>query len=181
MQKLDILLHKRKGKAMGYIAAAVGSALITFAAIPLVQENATWWKWLLLILPAIGTLMFIYGLWQYFAYKEVRLIVESDGEQIKFYNLSDSGKVFNEYDDIKLADMQRFYIKKETTRFLTVNYSFEFEPKSALGAILKEEVDPYPSLFESSEEDMKQVLLFVKEVAPEMELGYENIWQKLTK
>ncbi len=45
----------------------------------------------------------------------------------------------------------------------------------------KTDIDAFPSLFEASMYDRDKVLEFVKNVSPEIELGYENAWQKAAK
>jgi hypothetical protein len=69
-------------------------------------------------------------------------------------------------------------VVEKTSRFLIKDRSFAFEPKSGL---LTTDVDCFPELWEAQQDDIKLVLAFVKSVAPDIELGYENIWQKMTK
>lgn len=45
----------------------------------------------------------------------------------------------------------------------------------------KTDIDAFPSLFEASIHDRDKVLEFVKNVSPEIDLGYENTWQKAAK
>lgn len=181
MQKIEISLQKRSAKAALYIAAAVAMTLLTLFTVSTMINNFTWYFGLLFFLFIVGAAMVLNALIQYFVYKNVKSVVESDGTIIKFYNISDTGRVFNESEEFKLADMARFYVVKQRKRYLMTDLLFEFQPKSGLMSLLKEEVEVFPALWEGSEEDMKKIMAFVKSVAPEIELGYENLYERLTK
>jgi hypothetical protein len=181
MQKLEISLQKRGGKAIIYVGAAAVMSLFTLGIIGSMIHQFEWYFLVLFVLFAGGSAVVLNSLVQYFVYKNVKSVTESDGIMIKFYNTSDSGKVFNESEEFKLEEMGRFYVVKKRKRYLMTDLSFEFQPKSGLMSLLKEDVDVFPALWEGSEEDMKQIMAFVKSVAPEIELGYENLYQRLAK
>lgn len=77
--------------------------------------------------------------------------------------------------------MGKFYVVRERTKYWMNNYSYAFEAKGAKTSLFKEEIDAFPSLYEASESDRNKVLEFVKNVSPEIDLGYENMWQKMGK
>ena len=145
----------------------------------LIGKGFSWWV-------AIGGFLFGFGLLFlgsrmhiYFTSNEVKLIIESDGKTMLFYNQNDAGKIFNKSEDINLAKMGRFYVVRKRTRYLMNNYSYAFEGKGSKTSLFKEEIDAFPSLFEASENDRNKVLEFVKTVFPEIELGFQNAWEKL--
>jgi hypothetical protein len=181
MQKIDFLLQKRSGKLLPYLGAAVFLLPMSIGLIIGLIGN---FQWTLLVVAAIigaGDYFVFSALYEYFIYKDVRLVVESDGQTIKFFNTNAAGKVFNESEDFKLADMARFYTVQKTTRYFIKNFYYAFEGKGSLASLLKDDVTPFPSLYEATEADHRSVLSFVSSVAPHIELGYENIWQKMTK
>lgn len=181
MQKFDILLQKRSSKSIIYILAGLFMGFLLLMIGGAMIHEFHWYILVLFLLFLLGAGMVFNGLMQYFLYKEVHLIGESDGKTIKFYNTNESGKVFNASDEIDLTEMKRFYIVEKSTKYMMRNYAYEFEGKSTLSALLKEEMDIFPSLYEASPEGRKAVLEFVKTVCPEIELGYENIWQRFNK
>lgn len=179
MKNIEIILIKRNNKQVLYIAAAFFSVfgVISFAAA-IIKEGFSWWYAIIGALFLFGALLVGSRLYMYYTSKQVKLVAESDGKTIVFYNQNDSGKIFNKSEHVNLTKMGRFYIVKERTRYLMDNYSFAFEAKGSKTSLFKEEIDAFPSLFEASEYDRNKILEFVKEIAPEMELGYENMWQK---
>lgn len=179
MKNIEIPLIKRNNKLTLYIVAAFFCTfgVISFAA-NLFKDGFSWWTAIIGSIFVFGALMIGSRLYIYFTSKQVKLVVESDGKTIVFYNQNESGKIFNKSESISLGKMGRFYIVKERTRYLMNNYSFAFETKGSRTSLLKEEIDAFPSLFEATEYDRNKILEFVKDVAPEIELGYENMWQK---
>jgi hypothetical protein len=180
MNTIEIKLTKRKNKFILHILAIM---MCTFGVLGFISELVTkgfsWWI-------AAGALLFVFGflllgsrMFIYVTSNEVKLVIESDGKTMLFYNQTDSGKIFNKSEDINLAKMGRFYIVKKRTRYLMNNYSYAFEGKGSKTSLFKEEIDAFPSLFEASENDRSKVLEFVKTVAPEIELGFQNVWEKL--
>ncbi len=178
MQKIEISLQKRTGKMLLYLPMMLLCIVALIGLVKSLVTDSTWYYWLLLVIFLIGSFVVVNGLIQYFLNKEAKLVIESDGQKIKFYNTNDAGKAFNESDEWDLAEFKRFYVVEKTSRFMIKDRSFAFEPKSGL---LSTDVDCFPELWEAKQEDIKLVLGFVKSVAPDIELGYENIWQKMTK
>jgi len=180
MNTIEIKLIKRNNKLILYFLAIFMCTLGVIAfAVELISKGFSWWI-------AIVGLLFVFGLFLlgsrmyiYFTSNEVKLVVESDGKTILFYNQNDSGKIFNKSEKISLSKMGRFYIVKKRTRYLMNNYSYAFEGKGSKTNLLKEEIDAFPSLFEASENDRNKVLEFVRTVSPEIELGFQNLWEKL--
>lgn len=179
MKTIEITLTKRKNKLVLYFLAIF---MCTFAvigfAVELINNDFSWWT-------AGVALLFVFGLFLlgskmhiYFTSNEVKLVAESDGKTILFYNKNDSGKIFNTSEEINLSKMGRFYIVKKRTRYLMNNYSYAFEGKGSKTSLFKEEIDAFPSLFEASENDRNKVLEFVKTAFPEIELGFQNAWEK---
>lgn len=181
MQKIEISLQKRSGKAMLYTAVGAFFALFILLSVGSVFHGFNWGTLIIFLLFLAGGAIVFNALIQYYVYKNVKSVVESDGTIIKFYNTNDAGKVFNESEEFKLAEMARFYVVKKRKRYLMTDLSFEFQPKSGLMSLLKEDVDVFPALWEGTENDMKQIMAFVQSVAPEIELGYENLYQRLAK
>jgi MFS family permease len=181
MQKFDILLQKRSGKLLIYLGAAAFIAPMAIALVGGIFHEFHWYLLLLAVLVFFGVYLIFGALVEYFFYKDVRLVVESDGQTIKFYNTNSAGKVFNESEEFKLDEMARFYTVEKSTRYLLKNHYFEFEGKSSLSLLLKEEVECFPKLYEATGEDRRNVLEFVQSVAPDIQLGYENLWKRLTK
>lgn len=178
MQKIEISLQKRTGKMLLYLPMMLVCIFAVIGLISSLIAESAWYYWVLLVIFLGGSFLVINGLIQYFLNKEAKLVVESDGQKIKFYNINEAGKTFNESDEWDLAEFKRFYVVEKTSRFLIKDRSFAFEPKSGL---LTTDVDCFPELWEAKEDEIKLVLGFVKSVAPDIELGYENIWQKMTK
>jgi hypothetical protein len=180
MKNIEITLIKRKNKLVLYFLAIL---MCTFGvigfAIELINKGFSWWIALVGLLFVFGVFLLGSRLYIYFTSNHVKLISESDGKTILFYNQNDSGKTFNKSENIDLAKMGRFYIVKKRTRYLMNNYSYAFEGKGSKTSLFKEEVDAFPSLFEASENDRNKVLEFVKSVAPEIELGFQNAWEKI--
>ncbi len=181
MQKFDVLLQKRSGKMFPYLIAAFFLFLMTLGIVRGMISNFQWVHLLLAAIILFADYLIFSALIQYFLYKDVRLIVESDGQTVKFYNTNSDGKVFNESEEFKLDEMARFYTVEKRTRYLITNHYFEFEGKSGLSSLLKEDVKCFPALYEATGEDRRNVLEFVQSVAPDIQLGYENLWQRLTK
>jgi hypothetical protein len=181
MQKVDFLLEKRSAKLMLYLAVALFLVPMSIGLIVGMLSHFMWLHLVLLGLFGFGDYLIFGALQQYFLYKDVRLVVESDGKTIKFWNTNAAGKVFNASEAFELDKMARFYIVKKRTRYLMTNFSYEFEEKSGLSILSKEEVSVFPALYEASENDRKAVLEFVKSVAPNIALGYESFWNKISK
>jgi len=182
MENLEIILVKRNNKLILYILAGLFCTfgLISFGA-NLIKEGFSWWTAIIGLIFAFGEILIGSKLYIYFTSSQVKLIVESDGKTILFYNQNDSGKTFNKSESIDLSKMGKFYIVKERTKYMMNNYSYAFEEKGSKTSLFKEEIDAFPSLFEASENDRNKVLEFVKKVSPEIDLGYENMWQKMGK
>lgn len=182
MENLEITLIKRNNKLVLYILAGI---LCTFGVISfganIIQDGFSWWTAIIGLIFVFGVILIGSKLYIYFTSKQVTLVVESDGKTIVFYNKNDSGKTFNKSESIDLSKMGKFYIVRERTKYMMNNYSYAFEEKGSKTSLFKEEVDAFPSLFEASENDRNKVLEFVKKVYPEINLGYENMWQKMGK
>lgn len=179
MENIEITLIKRNNKLILYILAALFCTLgvISFAA-NFFKEGFSWWTIIIGSLFLFGEILIGSRLYIFFTSNQVKLIVESNRKTITFYNKNDSGKIFNKSESIDLSKMGRFYIVKKRTRYLMNNYSFAFEKKGSKTSLFKEEIDAFPSLFEATESDRNKILEFVKSIVPEIELGYENMWQK---
>ena len=179
MQNFEIPLQKRKSKFILYILAAFVCvfAVISFVA-NMIMKEFSWWNFAIGILFLFGAGLILSRLYVYVTSKQLKLVIETNGKKMTFYNKNESGKVFNKSEDFKLSNLGKFYVVKERTRYMMTNYSFAFESKGAKTSIFKKEVDAFPSLFEATEDDRNRVLAFVQESAPHIELGYENSWQK---
>lgn len=181
MQKIEITLQKRKAKAVLYTLATVFITLINLMVIGALINSFVWYQLIILGLFAFGAVILYKALIEYYVYKEVKSVIESDGTTIKFYNVNENGKQFNESEEFKLADMARFYIVKTKKRYLMTDISFEFLPKSSMLGMLKEEVSTFPALWEGAEADNQKIMAFVSSVAPEIELGYESLYKRIAK
>lgn len=180
MNTIEITLIKRKNKLLLYFPAILMCAfgVIGFT-VELINKGFSWWIAIIGLLFVFGLLLLGSRMYIYLTSNRVKLIIESDGKTMLFYNQNDSGKTFNKSENIDLAKMGRFYIVKKRTRYLMNNYSYAFEGKGSKTSLFKEEIDAFPSLFEASENDRNKVLEFVKTVSPEIELGFQNVWEKL--
>lgn len=182
MKNIEIPLIKRKNKLILYFLSIL---MCTFGvigfAVELISKEFSWWIAFFGSLFVFGLFLLGSRMYIYFTSNEVKLIIESDGKTMLFYNQNDSGKKFNTSESINLDKMGRFYIIKQRTKYLMNNYSYAFERKGSKTSLSKEEIDAFPSLFEASENDRNKVLEFVRTVSPEIELGYENVWEKLYK
>lgn len=181
MEKLEIILQKRTAKAVLYILAECMLLPSTIIFIANTIGDFSWYKVVFAALFLFGVLFVGKSLLEYFVYGKINLVVESNGKTISFYNTNATGKVFNKSEEMDLTKMGKFYVVRKRTRYMMNNYSFAFENKGSRTSFFKTDVDAFPSLFEATEEDRNKVLLFVKTVAPEIDLGYENMWQKLGK
>lgn len=179
MEKTEILLKKRHGKFVLYLFAAFLSVMAVLGSIAKIISSGFEWSPFVVGLIMLACLAFLTGsLMQYLSYGSVWLVVESDGETITFYNKNQAGKIFNKSEQIKLMRIKNFYIIKKRTRYLSNNYAFGYDKGKVLS---NEEISAFPSLFEASQFEMQSVLRFVQTVRPEIELGYENFFQRLGK
>lgn len=179
MEKIEIPLVKRTFKFMLCILATL---FFTFGVISfgtyLITDGFSWWALIVGLLFLFGVILFASKIYTYLTSSEVHLVVESDGATMNFYNKNNSGKVFNKSEEIDLHKMGSFYVVKKRTRYLMNNYSYAFEEKGSRTSFFKKEINAFPSLFESNEDDRNKILHFVKAVFPEIELGFETAWQK---
>ena len=182
MKNLEIVLVKRNFKFLLSILATLFCffGVISFGTF-LFKEGFSWWILILGLLLVFGLFLFASKVYIYLSSNQVRLVIESDGNTITFYNKTNSGKIFNKSESIDLHKMGRFYIVKKRTRYFMNNYSYAFEEKGSKTSLFKTDVDAFPSLFEASTFDRTKVLEFVKSVYPEIDLGYESAWQKSKK
>lgn len=182
MEKIEIPLVKRGFKFMLCILATFFFAFgaISFM-VYLFSEAFSWWVLIVGLLFVFGVILFASKIYTYVTSREVHLVAESDGNTMTFYNKNDSGKIFNKSEEIDLNKMGRFYVVKKRTRYFMNNYSYAFEEKGSRTSLFKTDVDAFPSLFESTENDRNEILHFVKTVAPEIDLGFETAWQKAKK
>lgn len=182
MKNLELTLIKRSNKFILYIIAGLFCTLGTILFLTnLLTEGFSWWTLIIGLLFVFGEFLILSRLYIYFTSKQVNLVIESDGNTIAFYNKNNSGKIFNRSEQIDLSKMGRFYIVKQRTRYFMYNYSYAFEEKGSKTSFFKTDIDAFPSLFEASIHDRDKVLEFVKNVSPEIDLGYENAWQKAAK
>lgn len=182
MKNLELTLIKRSNKFLLYIIAGLFCALGTILFLTnLLTEGFSWWALVIGLLFVFGEFLIFSRLYIYFTSKQVNLVIESDGNTIAFYNKNNSGKIFNRSEQIDLSKMGRFYIVKQRTRYFMNNYSYAFEEKGSKTSLFKTDIDAFPSLFEASIYDRDKVLEFVKNVYPEIDLGYQNAWQKAAK
>lgn len=183
MQQIEILLKKRHRKFVIYLFVALfcGSLGIGLLGMSSFINLITDFDWFTVAAGAVILICLfaaIKGLVPYFTYGNVWLVVESDGQTIRFFNKSTAGKVFNQSEDIGLLPIKSFYVVKRSTRFFIKNYSFGYTTGGFLGSA---EIFAFPSLFEATAVERQAVLNFVKKARPEIELGYENFFQKLAK
>jgi len=179
MQQTQILLKKRPGKFVLYLIAALFCVFVTLGAvINIITSGFGWFVAGVGVVTLLCLFFVISGLAQYFSNSAVWLVAESNGETLVFFNKNQAGKVFNKSEEIKLAPIKRFYIIKKRTRYFSDNYAFGYHTGKILG---REEISAFPPLFEATQADMNNVLMFVKTVRPEIELGYESFIQKLAK
>lgn len=182
MKNLELTLIKRNNKFILYIFAGLFCTLGTILFLTnLLTEGFSWWALVIGLLFVFGEFLILSRLYIYFTSKQVNLVIESDGNTIAFYNKNNSGKIFNRSEQIDLSKMGRFYIVKQRTRYFMNNYSYAFEEKGSKTSLFKTDINAFPSLFEASMYDRDKVLEFVKNVYPEIDLGYENTWQKAAK
>jgi hypothetical protein len=178
MHKFEIPLQKRRGKMVFYVVAAVFFLFIFVLTIGAAMKNYGWWQIVLMLLFIIGAVSTAKGLIEYFLYGNVKLILESDGKNIKFYNLSSSGKKFLETKSFSLDKIGRIYGVERTTRFLYKNYSYKFEGTTRLTKIFREPIEVFPALFDASRADRDAILYFIKSLKPDIEIGYQNYLQR---
>jgi hypothetical protein len=177
----EITLQKRTPKMLLYLAVAMPLTLMLIGLIMGMVFSFVWYHLILLLLLLFAIYLVFSALIQFFFYKNVKLLVESDGQTIKFYNKNADGKIFNESEVLKLDEMTRFYIVKTSTRYFMKNYSFSFEGKSPLASVFSDDVDCFPNLYECTGADRRDILDFVSNVAPNIEMGYETMWQRLKR
>lgn len=182
MKTIEITLVKRNNKLILHLLASFFCVLgiLGFAA-SMSKDGFSWWTAIIGALFVFGALLIGSRLYLFFTSNEVKLVAETDSKTMTFYNKTESGKRFNKSEPIRLSKMGRFYIVKQRTRYLMNNYAFAFETKGSRTSLFKEEVDAFPSLFEATSTDRNRILEFVKSTVPEIELGYENMWQKQNK
>lgn len=176
IQTHEITLQKRKFKAVLLFGALIFFSLLIVPAIQMAISGA-WEGFVFLAFVAFFVWLFITRAREYL-YKDVRLVIESDGQSITFYNINEAGKVWNKKEINELSKLTRFYTVRTRTRYLMYNYSYAFE---GTGWLNGEKVEPFPSLYDAPEQDRNSVLAFVKHVHPDVALGYESAWSKLTK
>lgn len=178
MQKFEIPLIRRTGKSVFYIAAAVFNLFALSVLSVAILTNYGWWQLIILGLLLIGIIVCVKGLYEYYFYGNVKLVLESDGRSIKFYNLSSTGKKFLQSKSYSLDKIGRIYGVERTTRFLYKNYSYKFEGTSKLTKIFSEPIEVFPSLFDASKADRDAVLYHIKTLNPGIEIGYKNFIER---
>lgn len=178
MQNIEIQLQKRQFKVILYIFATIFCAATAIFSLFGLIGKFDWFVAVIGGITLIGAGIFGYGLIQYFTYGNIWLVVESDGSTMRFFNKNESGKLFNKSEDIQLSGIKSFYVIRKNTRYGAKNYAFGYDTG---GILSKEEINAFPSLFEATQPEMQSVLNFVKASYPEIELGYENFFQKLSK
>lgn len=179
MQQTEIRLNKRPGKFVLYLLTAFFCGLVTInSVVNLVASGFDWFVAIVGGVTLICLVIVINGLVPYFTHGTVWLVVESDGNTLRFFNKNQAGKIFNKSEDIALSRIKNFYVVKKSTRYLAKNYSFGYDKG---GVLNHEEIEVFPSLFDATPAEMQSVLQFVKRARPEIELGYENFFQKLAK
>lgn len=166
------------GKSVFYIVAAIFYLFTMSILVSAILTNYGWWQIIILGLLVIGLIVCIKGLYEYYFYENVKLIMESDGSNIKFYNLSSTGKRFLSTKNYSLNKIGRIYGVERTTRFLYKNYSYKFEGTSKFTKIFREPIEVFPALFDASKADRDAVLFYIKSLNPEIEIGYRNFSQK---
>jgi hypothetical protein len=181
MQKFEVLLNKRSGKSVLYIVASVFLIFMLVLMTKTLITNFVWYYGVFYTLLLAGAYISLKGVCEYFFFKEVLLVAESDGDYLKFYCLNDKGKTFCRSEKLKLDDIARIYIVKQHTKFLYKNYYFEIEGKSKLDSFLKDKLDVFPSLYAASEADRNAILAFIASLRPDIQTGYENIFRKIIK
>ncbi|WP_109852026.1 hypothetical protein [Aquimarina sp. AU58] len=182
MKQFNIILKKRKVKFILHLIVGLFLTLILSVITPGIIEEPSWFAAIFGGAMLIVYIILLKRVIEYFTYGEVKLILESDGNTIKFYNITGKGKIFNRTEEFDLSKIKRFYIVKKNTRYFMKNYAYAFEEgESKLSSFFKVDINVFPSLFEATPNDRNAVLDFLKEISPEIELGYENIYQKLTK
>ncbi|RZJ70745.1 hypothetical protein [Flavobacterium sp.] len=178
MNQTEILLQKRQAKFVLYLMAGFFCGMITIFSLIGLIANFDWFVLAVAVITGSCFAIVATRLIQFLTYSNAWLVAESDGSILRFYNKNQAGKVFNTSEDIDLAKVKSFYVIKKRTRYLMYNYSFGYDKG---GLMSRESVSVFPSLFEAGRHEMETVLHFVKSARPEIELGYENMFQKFAK
>ena len=169
MTKIDVPLRKRTGKLILSIIVAVLAgwgflAALTYTFTEGLTVNSGVSGGILLVL-----LILLFSNFNDFnKLKRGTLTVESDGTVIRFY-ISYEGSTAKMSEDIKIKDMARFYIVHTKRALVMVNKRFDFEEKNG---IFPKKIEVFPSLLEINTVGFAQVMNFVGEVAPGIQLGY---------
>lgn len=144
-------------------------------------ENYAWWQILVAGLMLIGLFVTLKGIYQYYLYGNVKLVLESNSITFKFFCLTGSNKKFNLSKEFKFADVSRIYTVKKASRFMYYNYFYEIEGKSKISKFFKEPIEVFPALFEATEKDRNSLLHFIKSIRPDIEIGFRSIYEKVVK
>ncbi len=176
IQTHEITLQKRRFKAILLFGALIFVSLMLIPTFSMARSGA-WQGIALFAFLIFAEWLFITRAREYL-YKDVRTVVESDGQTITFYNTNETGKVWNKREIRDLPKLTRFYTVRTRTRYLMYNYSYAFD---GTGWLSGETIDPFPSLYEATEHDRNSILAFVQHVHPGIALGYESAWSKVTK
>ena len=177
MKKLEIELHKRKGKFKVYLLASFcGVFCLLIFGLQLLKSDFHWWLAALGVLFLRVTIVLVYRIIIYLKSNQMKMVVQFDGEKIHFYSHNELGNVFNSSDYIDSELIVQMYIK-EQTRYLMHNYKYVYEGKGVKTSMFKEEIEAFPALFEASEDDRNTVLEFVQDCLPDASLDYAFSWQ----
>jgi hypothetical protein len=170
MKKIEVPLGKRSGRFSFYVLISFFIGWLLILAIENMFTKPFSGSSVVLAIIVLGVALAIgIGMYDYITKKEAKLVAESDGETIKFYINSSSGKSY-ELQPIALSEMGRFYAVEKKARILMITEKyFQFQPKSGLS---KEDINIIPDLFKIDKTGVAQIIQFVGEVAPEITLGY---------
>jgi hypothetical protein len=181
MRSFEVKLNKRGGKSVFYIIASVFLIFMLILMTKTIVANFEWYYGIFFALLLAGAYISLKGVYEFFMYKEVRLVAEADGEFLKLHCVNEKGKKFCYSEKFRIDEIARIYVVKQHTKFLYKNYYFEIVGKTKLKSILKGRLDVFPSLYDASMADINAVLAFIGSLRPGIQTGYENIFQKIVK
>lgn len=112
-------------------------------------------------------LVMLFDTYMYLFYKDVKVNVIINGGEIQFFCTNSNQKKFNKW-NYNLKKIKRAYIIEKTRKVFIKDYSIGFKTAKET-----ENIHIIPDLYNIKQEDLGQILLFMKENNPDLELGYQ--------
>ncbi|MCU0438710.1 MAG: hypothetical protein MUC49_12435 [Raineya sp.] len=165
--KITIPLEKRNVKFLLHVGITFAVTLIGFNLSIATFETPTWWMIMLSVIFVGFSLFLLWDVYTYLFYKDVKVNVLIKGSEIHFFCTNSNNKEFNKW-NYNLKKIKKAYILEKTRKVFIKDYFIEFKTAKET-----ETINLLPDLYSIHQDDLRKILLFMKENSPELELGYQ--------